>query len=82
MKSALQHYLTLSEQESDNPDVFGELGNVYYARGNFPEAGEAYYEAAVRLLELGKTDQIHYLVRVIEGLSPDSAAKLKQRLVR
>lgn len=82
LAAALQHYLTLSEQESDNPDVFGELGNVYYARGNLPEAGQAYYEAAVRLIELGQMRQINYLVRVIEGLSPDSATKLKQRLMR
>lgn len=82
LASATQHYLALSEQESDNPDVYGELGNVYYARGNFPEAGEAYYEAAIRLMELGQMGQMQYLVRVIEGLSPDSAAKLKQRLMR
>ncbi len=82
LTSALQHYLTLSQQESDNPDVFGELGNVYYTRGNFAEAGQAYYEAAVRLLEQGQMGQMQYLVRVIEGLSPDNAEKLKQRLVR
>ena len=82
MAGALKHYLALSEQEADNPDVFGELGNVYYARGNFPEAGQAYYEAAIRLLELGQMGQVDYLVRVIEGLSPDNAAKLKQRLIR
>ena len=82
LATATQHYLALSEQQSDNPDVFGELGNVYYARGNFPQAGEAYYKAAIRLLELGQMGQMQYLVRVIEGLSPDNAAKLKQRLMR
>ena len=82
LTKAMQHYQALSEQEQDDPDVFGELGNVYYARGRFAEAGQAYYEAAVRLIELGQMGQVHYLVRVIEGLSPDDANKLKRRLVR
>ena len=82
MEAAVQHYLALIKQESDNPDVFGELGNVYYSAGRFQQAGQAYYEAAIRLNELGRTDQVQYLVRVIEGLDPDSAAKLKQHLVR
>ena len=82
MKAAVQHYLSLSEQESDNPDVFGELGNVYFAAGRFQQAGQAYYEAAIRLNELGQVEQVQHLVRVIEGLDPHSASRLKQQLVR
>ncbi|MDH5446563.1 MAG: tetratricopeptide repeat protein [Gammaproteobacteria bacterium] len=81
MNKALQHYQALAEQDENNPDIFGELGNIHYAQGNFQEAGNAYYEAAIRLLEQGRTGQVHYLVRVIAGLSPENADKLQQRLM-
>ena len=73
-------YLDLAQHEDTDPDVYGELGNVYYAQGKWKQAGEAYYEAAVRLLALKKNDQINYLLRVIQGLDKKSADKLRQKM--
>jgi tetratricopeptide (TPR) repeat protein len=73
-------YLKLADAEDDNPDVYGELGNVYYSQGKWNEAGKAYYEAAIRLLELDRNNQVDYLLRVIQGLDSDSAEKLKQKI--
>jgi len=73
-------YLKLADIEENNPDIYGELGNVYYTQGKWSEAGKAYYEAAVRLLDLDRNNQVDYLLRVIEGLDSDSAEKLKQKM--
>lgn len=75
-----QAYLKLIDIDGTNPDVYGELGNVYYAQGKRKLAGESYYEAAVRLVELKKVSQVNYLLRVIQGLDAHSAEKLKNKI--
>jgi hypothetical protein len=74
-----QSYLEIAKHDNANPDIYGELGNVYYAQGKWKQAGEAYYEAAIRLLDLKQDGQIKYLLRVIQGLDADSAEKLRQK---
>lgn len=75
-------YLELTQLDNDNPDTFGELGNVYYSQGKWDEAGQAYYEAAMRLITEGNYNQVIYLQRVIQGLSTDHAEKLAQLMMR
>jgi len=75
-------YLELTQLEQDNPDAFGELGNVYYSQGKWDQAGQAYYEAAVRLIEEGNYNQVSYLQRVISGLDREHAEKLSQLMMR
>lgn len=77
---SIKYYLDLARDESVSPDVYGELGNVYYAQGKWKLAGEAYYEAAVRLLDLNKTSQVGFLLRIIQGLDTVSADKLRQKM--
>lgn len=73
-------YLDLLNIQGSNPDIYGELGNVYYSQGKWQEAGKAYYEAAIRLLDLNQTHQVNYLLRVIQGLDAESAEKLKLKI--
>ncbi|MCK5001535.1 MAG: hypothetical protein KAS57_00815 [Gammaproteobacteria bacterium] len=77
-------YLELASIDAGDPDVYGELGNVYYTQGKWKLAGEAYYEAAIRLLAQKNNDQvsnrIDYLLRVIQGLDTESAEKLKNKI--
>lgn len=80
VNGAIALYQQLTAMDTANPNVFGELGNIFYSQGKWKEAGEAYYEAANRLLDLGNTAQVQYLYRVIQGLDQESADKLKQRL--
>ncbi|MCK4865461.1 MAG: hypothetical protein KAT06_08510 [Gammaproteobacteria bacterium] len=75
-------YLELTRLEQDNPDAFGELGNVYYSQGKWDKAGQAYYEAAVRLIAEGNYNQVAYLQRVINGLDREHAEKLSQLMMR
>ena len=80
MDESEKYYRSLAALEPQDPNVYGELGNVYYAQGKWQQAAESYYEAALRLLETGKKDQVNYLHRVIKGLDTDSAEKLAQKL--
>ena len=80
MSEAEKAYRELSELTSQDPNVFGELGNVYYAQGKWKQAGEAYYEAAILLIELNQPTQVNYLLRVIQGLDAESADKLRQKM--
>ena len=80
LQEAEKAYQELAEHEELNPNVYGELGNVYYAQGKWQEAGKAYYEAAVRLIEIKQPYQVNYLLRVIKGLDSESAEKLKQKM--
>jgi len=75
-------YQELISLDSDEPNAFGEMGNVYYAQGKWKQAGQAYYEAATRLLAKGQVEQVQYLYRVIQGLDQDSAKKLRSQLGR
>lgn len=77
LPAAVQAYQALLDRDPADPDVWGELGNVYYAQGRWSEAGEAYYEAARRLQARGDARQLGYLLRLIEGLAPEKAAKLR-----
>ena len=80
LKASEKSYKELVEHEELDPNAYGELGNVYYAQGKWQEAGKAYYEAAVRLIELKQPYQVNYLFRVIQGLDAESAEKLKQKM--
>ncbi len=80
MQEAEKTYRELTIQKEFGPDAYGELGNVYYAQGKWQEAGKAYYEAAIRLIELKQPYQVNYLLRVIQGLDSESAEKLKQKM--
>ena len=75
-------YRELIDLDNDNPDPFGELGNVYYSQGKWDKAGQAYYEAAVRLITEENYTQVAYLQRVITGLNTEHAEKLAQRMMK
>ena len=58
------------------------MGNIFYIQGKWKEAGQAYYEAAIRLMRQGQTGQVQYLDRVIHGLDKESAEKLSSQMGR
>lgn len=64
----------------DNPDAYGELGNLYYSQGQWEHAGDAYYQAAVHLLASGDIGHAVQLNNVIQGLAPERAQELQKRI--
>lgn len=79
-KAAIEKYKELIALEDHEADFYGELGNVYYAMGNWDLASEVYYEAALRLIESGDMSQVYYLQRVLSGLDKKRAEKLASSL--
>jgi hypothetical protein len=73
---AEKSYLALTELEPQNPDGFGELGNMYFSQGRWEEAAAAYYEAGTRLISEGRLDPARELVIVIRGLNGQQADEL------
>lgn len=78
--AAISKYRQLIELDEHSPNAFGEMGNIYYLQGKWQEAGAAYYEAAVRLVESGQMHQVAYLHRVIQGLDRNKAEQLAVKI--
>ena len=78
--TAESKYLALTRLEPDNPDGYGELGNMYFSQGKWDQAANAYYAAGVRLVEQGLLEQAEELIAVIRGLNGANADDLEQKI--
>jgi len=79
--AAEQHYRKLTQIDPDNPDGYGEMGNMYFSQGKWDEAAAAFYEAGTRLLKSGHFVQARQLVEVIRGLNGPQADDLEAQVV-
>ena len=70
------NYRDLIALDPDNPDGYGELGNMYFTRGNWEQAADAYFNAGKRLILAGRFEQAEVLVEVIRGLNGKQADEL------
>jgi TolA-binding protein len=75
------NYRKWMELEPDNPDSYGELGNLFFSQGKWDEAASAYYEAGVRLVKSGNLQQAGELLEVIRGLNGPQSEDL-ERLIK
>jgi tetratricopeptide (TPR) repeat protein len=73
-------YRQLTTMEPDNPDGYGELGNMYFSQGMWELAASAYFEAGTRLVKEGQLEQARQLVDVIRGLDGTQAEELNKRI--
>jgi hypothetical protein len=74
------YYQQLIQADPDNPDGYGELGNMHFAQGQWEPAATAYYEAGVRLVKTGMLVQARQLVDVIRGLNGMQADDLERQI--
>jgi hypothetical protein len=77
---AEQKYQELIALDPDNPDGYGELGNMYFSQGDWEKAAATYYEAGTRLAAQGMYDRARQLVEVIRGLNGEQADELEQQI--
>jgi hypothetical protein len=71
-------YRELTVLEPDNPDWFGELGNMFFSLGKWDESASAYFEAGTRLVRAGRLARASELVNVIRGLNGSQAQELEK----
>jgi hypothetical protein len=78
--AAEQQYKELISQNPDNPDGYGELGNMYFSQGEWDKACAAYFDAGVHLLDQGMVSEAQQMVEVIRGLNGTQADELAQKI--
>ncbi len=81
LKTAEDTYIQLAEL-IDAPNIYGELGDVYYIQSKWKKASDIYYLAAIKLKSINQIDRAFYLLRIISLLDTEMAEKLKLELQR
>ncbi len=76
--NAEKNYQALIASDPDNPDGYGELGNMYFSQGKWTLASASYFEAGKRLADEGLVDQARQLVDVLRGLQSPRSEELEQ----
>ena len=79
---AIQSYQALLQQQPTNPDLFGELGNVYYAMNDYQRAAEHYFEAASLLIQSGEVSRARQLIAPVTAMDRELGERLSSRLRR
>lgn len=79
---AISYYQQLIEDDGDNPDYIGELGNIYYSINDFENASQLYYQAAIILIAKNRVDQARSLLSPITAMNRELGDKLKQKLLQ
>jgi tetratricopeptide (TPR) repeat protein len=75
-ETAESKYRELLALQPDNPDGYGELGNMYFSQGMWEQSASAYFDAGTRLVKEGQLEQARQLVDVIRGLDGTQADEL------
>ncbi len=73
-----ESYRVLLDIQPANWMAWGELGNVYYRKGEMDASGEAYYRSAVLMWHAHRYDEAWRLARIIGNLSPKRALDLAE----
>ena len=79
---AVESYRSLLQEEPMNPDGWGELGNIYYAKKDWTRAVRAFGRAAVALTLADRADEAEKILTVIRGIDPAMADQLSASLAR
>jgi len=77
---SIGYYRQLTQDYPEEPDFFGELGNVFREQGEMELAAKAYYDAAVLLVNRGDRERAGSLAEAISRLSDEYAESLQQLL--
>lgn len=78
--TAEKAYQALIRDYPDEPDLPGELGNMYLNQGRWQEAAELYYEAGIRALHVSNRGQVNAVIRILRQLDPAKAEVLWQNM--
>jgi tetratricopeptide (TPR) repeat protein len=73
-------YQELILEIPDQPDAYGELGNLYYSEGAWVEAAKMYHQAGLLLIDQGESQRAASLVGILSALNPNLADELQEEL--
>ncbi|MCP5372927.1 MAG: hypothetical protein H6907_14470 [Hyphomicrobiales bacterium] len=80
LEAAETKYIDLMAANADEPDLAGELGNLYLRQGKRDEAAAMYLEAGRRILRGPNPVRANTVIAILMGLSPESADELRRDL--
>jgi hypothetical protein len=69
-------YFDLIDGNSDDPELFGEIGNLYMAMGRQQLALDAYFEAGLRLRSRGDRRKLSEVIRILSEKGDQRALEL------
>ena len=79
--ASIAAYKQLIANNKDNFDAYGELGNVYFTKGDMELAAEAYYQAATIMVSQGQNQRAASLIGFLASVDAEKAKKLGEMLV-
>ncbi len=79
--ASIAAYKQLIANNKDNFDAYGELGNVYFTKGDMKLAAEAYYQAATIMVTQGQNQRAASLIGFLASVDAEKAKKLGEMLV-
>ncbi len=79
LKTAEETYIQLAEL-IEAPNIYGELGDVYYMQSKWRKASNVYYLAAIKLKSIDQIDRAFDLLKIISAIDTEVANKLKFKL--
>ena len=80
LADALVHYRAAARVQPKSYAVWGEMGNVLWAMGRWPEAAYALEGAATLLVGAGELRAANALLPAVRNIAPDAAHRIQQRL--
>jgi tetratricopeptide (TPR) repeat protein len=67
LEAAEAAYIEAIARYPDDPDLFGELGNLYVSMGRRQRALDAFYESALRLRATGESEKLSEVIDLLES---------------
>ena len=77
---AVKLYNQLIREYKNHPDFAGELGNIYFSRGQTELAVNAYSEAFLRLLRNNDFERAQHVLEIVYNIDRGQAASLREYL--
>ena len=77
---AIYLYRQLIQENSNNPDYLGELGNIYYSLNDNQNASRLYFQAAMVFINHNQPDRARLLIAPVTAMNRELGEKLKFRL--
>lgn len=79
-EAAASLYEAVAEANPDNPDIRGELANVYFTMGERSQATEAYARVVILLHQQGRRGEAARVLRMVAMLDRARAQELSREL--